>query len=104
MNGLFSADRRFVVTQMVRGNGSVASLYYGAMRAGAALSSSAEGTGHVCKPRVCWCRHTIVCWCRSRRPRVRQRRLRLRLAIPTRNHFDEITNLRNMVGLRVGGN
>ena len=47
MNGLFSADRRFVVTQMVRGNGSVASLYYGAMRAGAALSSYAESTGPV---------------------------------------------------------
>ena len=47
MNGLFSADRRFVVTQMVRGNGSVASLYYGAMRAGAALSSYAESTGAV---------------------------------------------------------
>jgi hypothetical protein len=36
-----------VVTQMVRWSGSFASLRYGAMRAGAALSSSAESTGPV---------------------------------------------------------
>jgi hypothetical protein len=36
-----------VVTQMVRWNGSVASLHYGAMGAGAALSSYAESTGPV---------------------------------------------------------
>ena len=36
-----------VVTQMVRWNGSVTSFHHGAMRAGAALSSSAESMGPV---------------------------------------------------------
>src|SRR6516165_11215940 len=95
-----------VVTQMVRWSGSFASLHYGAMRAGAALSSSAESTGPVLQAwsRVCWFRRTIVCWCHSRRPRVRRRPSSLHRATPTRNRFDEIGDHRNMVGHRVRGN